>query len=430
METPLNKIKQLLKNKTGLDSGTIGSNTVEKILKQRMLQCKISHFDDYYQLITHNSEELNELLEVSIIPETWFFRDIRPFEIIYKNIQKQLIYNKSSCFNILSIPCSTGEEAYSIAIYLTEKGIPESAFNIDAADISPRVLQYAEQGIYSSNSFRGKNYQQYRKKYFAETGRLYQIKQKMQKKISFFQLNILQAPPSLEFKYNFILCRNLLIYFDLPTKSIAFRQLSKLLKDNGMLFIGPSEFGCVPDDILQNCGNEQAFALIKHQHPDCIKKPAKTVAKSIRKHPVFNNQKYSKSTTEKIDLQVAISKKTADADINNKNKNITKDEDNVLIQAQQLADSAEFDKAESLCLQYIDNHSEDADALFLLGLIASSREKNIIAESMFRKSLFLNPQHYESLVHLSLLLQKSGDQLHADLFKQRADRALQRKNKD
>ena len=90
----------------------------------------------------------------------------------------------------------------------------------------------------------------------------------------------------------------------------------------------------------------------------------------------------------------------------------------------ELANSAEYKEAEFLCHQYIDSHGESSESLFLLGLIASSQKNSSIAESLFRKSLFLEPKHYESLAHLSLLLQENGDLKNAELFKKRADRAL------
>ncbi|RDH81224.1 MAG: hypothetical protein DIZ80_14050 [endosymbiont of Galathealinum brachiosum] len=418
MHSPINKIKLIVKEKIGLDSNTIGDSTLEKIITQRMHQCGIDDFEIYCSLVKNSREELSELLEVAVIPETWFFRDIKPFEIIYKTIKKHLNENSSSILKILSIPSSTGEEPYSLAMYLIDKGIDESRFTIDAVDISTRALQCAEQGLYGNNSFRGKHYHAYQNKHFIKEDDFYKIKTAISKKVKFYQLNILQGDPALKNKFDVILCRNLLIYFDIPTKLTAFNNLSKFLKDDGYLFIGHSEFGSVPDDIFQNTGFEQAFALIKHSHPDFKeKKPVShasaTPAETVK--PKIKEQAFK----QKVPFESLIHK-TADTDTQNKNKN----EHLSLIKVRELANSAEYKEAESLCHQYIDHQGENAESLFLLGLIANSQNKSKIAESLFRKCLFLEPRHYESLAHLSLLLQKNGDLKSADLFKKRADRAL------
>jgi len=417
MDTSLDKIKQLLKNKTGLDSSTIGNNTLEKILKQRMQHCNIESFDDYYRLVTHNSDELNELLEISVIPETWFFRDTRPFEVIYRAIQRKLLSNSSSKIDILSIPCSTGEEACSIAMYLIDKGIPPSAFHIDAIDISSRALQYARQGIYSDNSFRGKEYKAYQEKYFAIQNGSFRIDPRILQQIHYRQQNILaEIGPARQ--YDFILCRNLLIYFDANTKNTAFLTLSTLLKNDGLLFIGHSELGSIPDKLFQNQGSQSAFALIKPEHPEYNRPdrhPEKTETSHRSAHHLYVAEKkpvfQSASTTTNTD--------TTDTDNRNSKQSLIQ-------QARRLANANKFDRAQSACMKYIERYSEDSEILFLLGLIASSQNKNHQAESQFRKALFLDPAHYESLTHLSLLLNEQGDHKNAELLKKRARRVLAR----
>ena len=418
MHSPLNKIKLIVKEKIGLDSSTIGDSTIEKIIQQRMHKCKMDDFENYYQLVNDNREELSELLEVVVIPETWFFRDIRPFEIIYKKIKQQITENKTGIFKILSIPSSTGEEPYSLAMYLIDKGIDAARFTIDAVDISCRALKCAEQGVYGNNSFRGKHYHEYQQRHFEKEGDFYKINSNIKNKVKFYRLNILQGDPTLKLKFDFILCRNLLIYFDIPTKLIAFKNLSNFLKDSGYLFIGHSEFGSVPDIFFQNTGFEKAFALIKPGHPDYRKKETekttKTTPSSDKKQtPIAKPFKQKKAFESLIKKE----KPTASKDtINNA--------EDVLKKIRKLADSANYDEAENICRQLINDNGEDVESLFLLGLINSSQNKTKIAEPLFRKGLFLDPKHYESLIHLSLLLQEAGDSKNAELLKRRAENSL------
>jgi len=423
MQTPLNKIKSIVKEKIGLDSSTIGDSTIEKIIQQRMHQCNLEDFDDYYFLITNNAQELSELLEVTVIPETWFFRDIKPFETIYKKIKQKLVENRSSTFKILSIPSSTGEEPYSLAMYLIDKGIDISRFNIDAVDVSERALQCAKQGVYGNNSFRGKHYSAYQKKHFCKEGDFYKIHSNINRKVNFYRLNILKGDQALKQKFDYILCRNLLIYFDVPTKLTAFKNLFNFLKDNGHLFIGHSEFGSVPDNLFKNTGFEHAFALVKHNNTEYKKKPQTEALETAPSFPK-KQQKIAQPFKQKKAFESLIKQDTSKNSEENKTK-----PSSTLKQIRNLADSGEYDKAEEICEQHITNNGEGVETLFLLGLIKGSQNKNSQAETLFRKALFLDPKHYNSLIHLSLLLKKSGDNKNADLLKARAEKS-QSSNKE
>ena len=409
------KIAEILRDKIGLDCSTIGESTVEKILMQRMMSCKIDTVEDYYQYLISHSEELNELLEFAVIPETWFFRDIKPFQIIHDHLRKELLKDKLASANILSIPCSTGEEPYSIAMYLLDKGLPITSFNIDAVDISHRALEFAKQGTYGKNSFRSNNYHDYQSKYFTQKDTYYQIEESIKNKIDFNRLNILQGDYLLQNKYDFILCRNLLIYFDASTKERAFKNLSLFLKNTGLLFIGHSEFGSVPKELFHNLGSSLSFALTKHNNPEHKRTTDKVnqTLKSTTK-PSFNE----KAKPKKVSFETYIQPSKATPIVPAKDKS-----KEMISQAKDLANSAQYGEAEVLCRRLIDEHGDNSEAFYILGLIASSQEQVALAESLFRKALFLEPKHYESLVHLSLLLQEKGDLQNAELFKKRADRA-------
>ncbi len=415
MRTPLTKIKQIIKNQIGLDSSTIGDNTIESIIHQRMHQCGIDDCEHYLSLINNNKDELNELLEITVIPETWFFRDIRPFEIIYNKIQQQLLINRSKRFKILSLPSSTGEEPYSLAMFLIDKGIIQSTFEIDAVDISNSALQHAQQGIYGNNSFRGKHYPRYQKVHFKYNGSTYEINQGIREKVKFYRLNILHKNAELHNKFDFILCRNLLIYFDMDTKKIAFNQLADFLSSDGYLFIGHSEFGAVPTELFKNTGCEQAFALIKHSHPDFTDAPTTDLKGEIHSKP----EPKIKIPVKKVNFESLIQKTEKDTISSNQRAlNIS------LTDIKCLADADKLSQAQDACQLYIKTNGENADVLFLSGLVFSQQDDKKNAEAYFRKCLFLDPKHYESLMYLALLLEDIGDLKNSALLKQRANRVF------
>lgn len=419
MESSLNKLKEILKREIGLDASTVGEATITKILNQRMRSCEITEIDDYYIFLQNSKDELHALLETSVIPETWFFRDHKPFDVILASIKKQRLANPGKQTRILCIPCSTGEEPYSIAMFLTENGIPETAFEIQAVDISLQSLDIAKIAYYGRNSFRGKIAKDYIDKYFEEDDKQYKLNDKIRNLVNFTRVNILQTD-SIPFKeqFDFILCRNLLIYFDVDTKKTAFGTLESLLKEDGVLFIGHSEYGSVPLSIFKTTKIYDVYGLIKNndiaaietQHPPIPVTAKKTSSlKNITppKTKAFSSSKYTETKPEKPNQQTQSSS-----------------DKNLLEEARKLADTGDFGEAEELCLRYIEEHGDHSESFFLLGLINEASGKTGQAHDFYKKSLYLDPKHYETLIHLSFLVEQQGDIEGSQRLRERAERVL------
>ncbi|MCW9014461.1 MAG: methyltransferase domain-containing protein [Gammaproteobacteria bacterium] len=421
METSLDKLKSILKTQIGLDTESIGEATLHKILNQRMRHCNIDRLDDYYVFLQQEKTELTSLLEAAVIPETWFFRDTRPFDIILQGVKKQLLSRPMQKINILSMPCSTGEEPYSIAMYLLSNGIPENSFNIHAVDISTQSLEIAQQACYGNNSFRGKTVDHYLNQYFKSIDGQYQLDEKIKNQVNFSKVNILKTS-ELTFNetFDYILCRNLLIYFDLNTKQQAFTNINKILKQDGLLFIGHSEFGSVPKELFYTTGSENAFALIKASTAIDNNFPLTrkhTLCKTVKNNEPATDDEIKKTNKKPFSKMGFKSEKKITAPV--------KHSDKLLVEAIKFADSGSFSEAEDLCHQHIKLHGNDCESFFLLGLIAEATGKYAIAEALFRKAVYLNPRHYETLAHLALVAEKNGDIKSAKLFKQRAERCKQ-----
>ena len=136
---------------------------------------------------------------------------------------------------MLSLPCSSGEEPYSIAMALLDAGVPASRFQIDALDISERVVQFARRGLYGRNSFRG-DALDYRDRYFTETGDGHQLSAQVMERVRFqsgnlFDAGLLAHAPA----YDFVFCRNLLIYFDQATQERAVQVLRRHTREDGVV---------------------------------------------------------------------------------------------------------------------------------------------------------------------------------------------------
>ncbi|NES19534.1 MAG: protein-glutamate O-methyltransferase CheR, partial [Symploca sp. SIO3E6] len=237
-------IEALLRTKIGFDPKIIGSSTIAKAVRQRQLACSLPDVSAYLRQLQTSSQELSELIEQVVVPETWFFRHQEAFSFLSHYVKSEwLPIHPYSRLRVLSIPCSTGEEPYSTAITLIEAGLAPDKFNIDAIDISHQVILKAIRGVYSNNSFRGKKLA-FRERYFQQTVEGYQLCNLVKKTVNFLQGNLLN-PLFLakRGKYDVIFCRNLLIYFEPAARKRAVDILTSSLTTRGLLFVGCAETG-------------------------------------------------------------------------------------------------------------------------------------------------------------------------------------------
>src|SRR5947207_11223320 len=140
-----------------MDAASIGSSQIQRSVRLRMKSHGLKRHHDYKGLLQSSAAEWDELVESVVVTETWFFRDNDPFAALFGLVQEWLSSNAAGRVRLLSLPCSSGEEPYSLAMTLLGGGISPARFEIDAVDISARALARAEQAVYGKNSFRGKD---------------------------------------------------------------------------------------------------------------------------------------------------------------------------------------------------------------------------------------------------------------------------------
>lgn len=243
----LNQAIHLIESKYGLKPNVTGFQTWNEVLKERMLACNLSSFDDYLLQLQMSPEEEQELVERIMIPETWFFRNKEAFEFL-SLVAKESQF-KPSFLKVLSLACSTGEEPYSIAMALFDAGLAKQDFIIDAIDINKKALIKAQIGLYGSNSFRGKDLS-YRNRYFDETKEGDVIKDIVKGQVHFYYGNILDERLAFDFPfYQVIFCCNLLIYLNQEARQSVLDCIKDLLAPNGVLIVGAAE-----TQIIRNAG--------------------------------------------------------------------------------------------------------------------------------------------------------------------------------
>ena len=423
---PHASIESLLRKKIGLDPDSIGNETINRSIRQRMTACKVEDAESYLNLLNQSNEELEELIELVIVPETWFFRDKEPFVFFRKYILSEwLPSHRNKVLRILSVPCSTGEEPYSIAISLIEAGLDTSKFQIDAVDISRKAIAKAKEGIYEKNSFRyPKN--EYIKRYFIKTGNKMSVIPELQKSVNFIYGNILESPfIAGKKKYDIIFCRNLLIYLDLPSRKHIIEEINKLLVTEGLLFVGHAETLLTLNDYYRFIPHPRAF-VYKKIHSDLIKQsrsfgnkkaPNDSIKKSPKKKYDRNHSKINKtSRLSKVNISSPHGEQPDKQIISVDRK------ERLLDSAYKYADQGNIEKAASLCELYLTEHGPSARAFYLMGLIRETMGDVERAEECYKKSIYLKPDCYDALIQLALLLEKRKDMDKATILRERASR--------
>lgn len=420
----LEAIERLLKQRMGLHSATVGPGTVHQAVEQRMRDCDIDAPGDYLAVLEHSTTELDALIDTVVIPETWFFRDIHPFAAFSSWVRDEwLARDAQDPLRLLSVPCSTGEEPYTLAMCLCDVGLPVNAAHIDALDISHSNIDKARRASYGSNSFRGGDLD-FRSRYFFAENQRYRLRQEVCQRVSFERVNILDDGFRQNRQpYHVIFCRNLLIYFDRPTQNTAIEQLEQLLTPDGILFLGHSETGLILGRNFSPLGYPRCFAF-KRGQSGANKTDAQSAPlprRTRHKPPEQPRQRLplNSSTATPFSGAAPAARKQPAPD--------TCNEALLLREAFQLADQGHLDEAARHCETLLQRQSLQADAHYLLGLIRESTGNRRDAEQHLRKAIYLNPDHYEALTHLGVICRHHGDTASAQRLQQRAERIRQRK---
>ena len=380
-------IEALLRQKIGLDANSIGSRTIAHAVEQRQLKCGLPDRAAYFLHLQTSPQELENLIETVVVPETWFFRDREPFIYLSQFVTHWRSTHPTSIFRVLSAPCSTGEEPYSIAITLLNAGLTPAQFQIDAVDISKRALFKATQGIYRKISFRGGGLPE-QSRYFQPVANGQEICPFVRDTVTFRQENLLNPSFLSSGAYHAIFCRNLLIYLDRDSRNQLIQTLDYALAPSGLLFVGAPETSQV---------TAQHFAPIRHPFAFGYQKQTRVVDRALPIVPPPQESPVSVPPSTPI-VELAA--------------------------AQQLADQGHLTNAIVVCQSYLRTHPTDAQAYMLLGEIHQGLNQSEQAEQAFQKAIYLNPSAYEAMTHLALLKEQKGDRAGANLLKQRIQRLL------
>ena len=412
MSAETTALQMRLRQATSLD---LTRTAVDTAVRKRMRDLRANDHAAYIAQAMRDQDELTALIDLVVVPESWFFRDVDAFNAARSFVVTRINEVKRP-IHILSIPCANGEEPYSMAMVLLDAGLSQNDVVIEGIDISFQAIERARQGIFPRNAFRTPDLS-FRDRFFNSRGDAFDLAPEVRKMVRFRCGNLLNPDQQLQSsRFDLIFCRNLLIYFDEPTQRAAIARLNDLLMDDGLLFAGYAEATTFCQHGFSMAPFPKAFALRKTS--SVVKFAPMVSAKS----PVRRSQmRTAAAAVVKSRPRLQMTGTTAPAAP-------TARLDELLRHGRELADRGTLDDAERAYRQCLQIAPDCAEAYFMLGLLNEQNENIAAAAEYLRRAVYLDPNHYDALCHLALLAGHEGDNNNAKQYRRRAARVYQRRN--
>ncbi len=243
-----NKLKDMIYQISGIYFGEQKKYLLETRLSKRLSVLSLPNFEDYYNYLRYAPEkklEIKELLNSVTTNETSFFRDMPQLDV-FTDILKQVVQTAGSAYRkirIWSAACSTGEEPYTLCILIKEN-FPKSDINFEivGSDISESALTSARKGVYGGYTLRNAPLAVLNKYFDKTDDDMYGVKDIVKNMTSFRNVNLMDKEEVKSLNvFDVVLCRNVIIYFDIESKKKAIANIYESLKTGGYLFLGHSE---------------------------------------------------------------------------------------------------------------------------------------------------------------------------------------------
>lgn len=390
----------LLRERIGLDPDSLGASTLTRAVAARMNDLGLRTPAAYAARLADDAQEFQRLLGDVAVPETWFFRGGEVFAYLAARAAATLrLRPPGQKFRTLSVPCSTGEEPYSLAIALAEAAVSPADWEIDAVDISSAHLERARRGRFGAFSFR-QTAPELRDRYFRPVEGGWELGPVLRSQVRFREGNLLdlQLPPG-EKPFDLIFCRNLLIYLHADARRVALDICAKLLALDGWLCMGHADPVDHRDTRFVRAGPDAHFLyrrVARREVPIPILSEWHAPAEPARLQPPVPLPVQAPDTPPaSVDL---------------------------LGRARQMADQGRLAEALACCNEQLAQSGPSAALYSLMGVIYQAQKDREEAVRCYQRALYLERESVEALTHLMLLYQEQGDDAQAARLQRRLDR--------
>jgi chemotaxis protein methyltransferase CheR len=241
------KFAEFFYRKTGIHFDDSKRYFVDKRLVDRIQATRAGNFRAWFVALRFEADgrELQQLVNAMTVNETYFFREAYQFDCLVNDLMNEVAARKppGSRIRIWSVPSSTGEEPYSIAIYLLERWpkIDDYEVEILSSDIDSRVIEAAREGVFSARSV-AQLPRAYLRKYFRPQGDDWRISRDLVEAVDFSLVNLTEPKDTRRFRdIDIVFCRNLLIYFDDLSRRVAAEAMYDAMSPGGFICLGHSE---------------------------------------------------------------------------------------------------------------------------------------------------------------------------------------------
>ncbi|MCD6155771.1 MAG: protein-glutamate O-methyltransferase CheR [Candidatus Atribacteria bacterium] len=231
-------LRQVVLEKTGLDLGCYKESQLQRRLKFIIQRAGAKNIDEYIKLFLTSPEVVEEFKSRFTINVSEFFRNPEKFKELSERILPDIFSRKkSSTLRVWSAGCSVGSEPYSLAILFEEKKLP--AYQILATDVDYVALEQARRGVYSKEYLKNVSPELLQKYFLPEGEDKFSVKPLLKKHITFEKHDLLKD--EIGRRFDLVVCRNVVIYFEEKAKEIVFGKLAQSLDSGGYLWIGSTE---------------------------------------------------------------------------------------------------------------------------------------------------------------------------------------------
>lgn len=259
--------RALLEERTGMEVTPARRSFLETSIRQRMKEAGFTGFQRYFEHVSQDSTISSEwylLVDRLTVQETRFFRDTHAMELVAEHL-RALWPRSTEPVQVWSAGCATGEEAYSLAMIMSElaKRHPEQRhFAVTGTDISAPAILKARQGTYNARKLEPVR-AAWRERYFMSDDSQWTVRPELSERVCFTRLNITETEHNPLQNMDVIYCQNLLIYFRRWRRRDIANQLVDKLRPGGLLVFGPGELIDFKHDQLVAIPNKHCLAFLK-----------------------------------------------------------------------------------------------------------------------------------------------------------------------